>query len=121
MHAAPDFVSLRQVAGAFSLRHTNALIKEIGCTMAEIDSEMEYARRSYCLFEAFATVRAKKPLLCQTPPEVQLHMLQIQSQHAKTRSAADKHLIDSFIEGTIGFEEFDKTMTLELRRALCQL
>ena len=76
--------------------------------------------RSFCLFEAFATVYAGKPLLCQAPrcASKAFAEKQIYSEQATTRSAADKHEIDSFIEGTVGFGEFNDILAAELKRSL---
>jgi len=116
-----DYVSLRQSQpGAFSLRDVRALIKKIDCTIAEIDEDLTWLTRLFCLFEGFVTIQCGAKLLCQAPrgAVAKLREQPIKSANAHSRSSGDKALINSFINDTVGFDELDRRLTEVLQQAL---
>jgi hypothetical protein len=109
-----DYTSLRQCQNDFEPKQVVALVQEIGLTIAEIDEDVEYLKRSFCILELYATFAGGAQLLCQMN-----HMRAILMEHgpqlvdaraAATRSIQDKQLIDGFIESEIGFETFNRTV-----------
>jgi hypothetical protein len=59
-----DYFSLRQCQQDFKPEQVVMLIKEIGKTVAEIDLELVYLRRSFCILEVYATLAGGARLLC---------------------------------------------------------
>jgi hypothetical protein len=59
-----DYFSLRQCQQDFKPEQVVMLIKEIGKTVAEIDLELVYLRRSFCILEVYATLAGNARLLC---------------------------------------------------------
>ena len=85
-------------------------------TLAEIDSELSYLRRSFCILELYATIVGSAKLLCKGEyvPEILSEKLSeqpISAKAAETRRLQDKELIDEFISSSIGFAEFDRVVT----------
>merc|ERR1711933_236124 len=62
-----DFFCLRQCQNDFDVEKIGNLIMDIKCTLLEVDHELEYTRRSFCLIEAFFSVQYGAKLLCVIP------------------------------------------------------
>jgi hypothetical protein len=111
-----DYFSLRQCQNDFKTHQVIALVRHIGMTLAEIDSELSYLRRSFCILELYATIVGGAKLLCKGEyvPEILSEKLSeqpISAKAAETRRLQDKELIDEFISSSIGFAEFDRVVT----------
>jgi hypothetical protein len=110
-----DYFSLRQCVNDFQTTQVVALVKQIGTTIAEIDFDFNYLRRSFCILELYATLVGGGRLVCKTTPSFTVNFAgrSVDAAEASTRRPADKALIDSFIETEIagGFEEFNRVVT----------
>jgi hypothetical protein len=122
-----DYFSLRQCKQDFKPEQVVMLIKEIGKTVAEIDRELVYLRRSFCILEVYATLAGNSQLLCtldqrakdlrrrlgeEEQDEEEGPAQPVSTISASTRDPADKELIDRYIVSTIGFERMDIALTL---------
>jgi hypothetical protein len=109
-----DYFSLRQCVNDFKTKQVIILISEIGTTVAEVDEDLQYLRRSFCILELYATVAGNAHLLCVTAPNGQEDMEKllaeepIDSEAAQTRRAVDKETIDEYIRTVVGFNCLDK-------------
>lgn len=126
-----DFFSLRQTEkGAFDPLEVVTLIARIGWGVLQIDRRWTYATRTFCILEAYATIRAGvtrgSRVQFRTPPVPTLapHVIfcprkvAVDAKASSTRRAEDKALIDSYVEGSIGFDLIDATMTSAIARQL---
>merc|ERR1712039_297529 len=95
----------------------------IGCTLADLDEEFSYLKRTFCLFEVFATAVARdSKLLFVTSLRAEqvkdrLEKEPISSNAAQTRRQEDKEAIDQFIERSIGFPKLDALVTEQILTA----
>ena len=102
------------------------------CTLAEVTSTHagpeRYFSRSFCLFEAYATIEGGgkflvigKDLIVLKRPDGSERLdtltapldspgLRVDSSAARTRRPQDKAAIDDFIRSTIGFESLDQAV-----------
>jgi hypothetical protein len=114
-----DYFVLRQCHNDFDLEAIRRVIRDIGCTMVEIDPTLTYLKRSFCLFEVFATIESKTTLLVavneklsgEAKMKAALSCQPVQSGDACSLYADDKRKIDGFIRSTIGFDALDKSIT----------
>jgi predicted DNA-binding WGR domain protein len=106
---------LRQCRSDFHPPTIQRLVRTQKAFIAEVDGELRYFERSFCLFEVWSAVEAKCTLLCDTHPRTGAHLTSgartIDSAAAKSGDPADKAKIDSMIEATIGFEQLDQLLT----------
>ena len=131
-----DYLTLRQCADTFDLPLIRRVISGIGCTLAEVTSTHagpeRYFLRSFCLFEAYATIEGGGKFLVNGKSLIVLTLhdgserldtvtapldspgLRVDSSAARTRRPQDKAAIDDFIRSTIGFESLDQ----EVMRAM---
>ena len=58
-----DIPSLRQCLSDFDVGKTRELIKDIGCTMVEMDDVVGFLGRSFCIFEIFSTIDGEAEFL----------------------------------------------------------
>jgi hypothetical protein len=111
-----DFFDLRQCQDDFNLALIEKYIGSIGTTICEIDSGRNYFRRTFCLFEVYATVRQKGRLLpfvgtkIFSSMEADELLSRVDSASAKARRKRDKEQIDNFILNLGGFKEFDQVV-----------
>ena len=117
-----DYFSLRQCQSDFNIDRTYALIHSIGLTIVEMDFDLQYLGRSFCLFEAWVTVKTGSKFLVYTPGEPWDKILRAWQgasvvEKARCWSPTDKQTIDSFIRRTVGFEELAKTVHCTLTEA----
>ena len=114
-----DYFVLRQCHDDFNLEAIRRVICDIGCTMVEIDPALAYLKRTFCIFEVFATIKGGAKLLVavseklsgEAKMEAALSLQPVQSAHACSLYANDKRKIDEFIRSTLGFEALDKQIT----------
>ena len=103
----------------FDVRLIRMVIQRIGRTVVELHTYYrEYLARSFCVFEAFATVESGSALLCQLAVSAaQTAAEDLKKQHVDSRAAAtwrseDKMQIDAFIESLEGgFARLDACVT----------
>jgi hypothetical protein len=85
-------------------------------TLAEVDLALDpsYLRRSFCIFEAYATVAAHNELLVHVSRgddekslDAVLDGKPVDCMRAQTRDVLEKHKIDTYIEREIGAEELN--------------
>ena len=88
---------------------------DIGTTLSEIDEDMRYLGRSFCIVELYATVSGEGRLLCNLDWFLAAHLSEhaatVDAKAATTRSTRDKTLIDDFIESDIGFSGLNRVVT----------
>ena len=112
-----DYFVLRQCQDDFNLEAIRTAIKEIGCTLIELDSKRRYLTRAFCIFDTSCAVErrdAKLLVLTQTEPDEMRRALKstpVNSVEAQTSSKEDKQQIDRFICDTFGFAAFDQQVT----------
>lgn len=118
-----DYFTLRQCRPDFDLDQIQLAIKASGCTLAEIDSELDYIGRSFCVFEIYSTVSAQKALLVNVVPPANdddksvdevLDERAVDCLQAQTRDPEDKQKIDRFIS-EVGAETVNAAVTLSIR------
>ena len=103
-----DYFVLRQCKQDFNVDAISAVVREIGCTLAELDSRMRYLTRSFCVFEVFCTAeRSDAKLLVLTEMAAErmrsaLGSMPVNSVAAQTWRGEDKRMIDTFINDTFG-------------------
>ena len=110
-----DCFVLRQCHNDFNLKAIRTVIRDIGCTMVEIDTALAYLKRSFCIFEVFATIESGAKLLVaaneklsgEAKMEAALSRQPVQSAAACSLYADDKRKIDEFISSTLGFDALD--------------
>jgi hypothetical protein len=114
-----DYFTLRQCQRDFDVRLIRMVIQRIGRTVVELHTYCrEYLARSFCVFEAFATVESGSALLCQLAVSAaQTAAEDLKKQHVDSRAAVtwrseDKMQIDAFIESLEGgFARLDACVT----------
>eukprot|EP00928_Gymnodinium_smaydae_P093242 TRINITY_DN77310_c0_g1_i1.p1 TRINITY_DN77310_c0_g1~~TRINITY_DN77310_c0_g1_i1.p1 ORF type:complete len:264 (+),score=31.76 TRINITY_DN77310_c0_g1_i1:76-867(+) len=101
-----DYITLRQCLPDFDLPKVINAIDEIGMTVAHCNPSAEFLRRSFCVFEAFATVKCQKPLLIVFDAQSTMAycargeaLPAVDVKSAQTHSPADKVTIDEYIDG----------------------
>jgi tetratricopeptide (TPR) repeat protein len=112
---------------SFDLKQVGEAIAGIGITVAELDEDWAdasaYLRRTFCLLEAFDTIKGKGQLLVCGPavkdPLTALALARVatdaeknkdivDSRAAQCRHADQKKRIDQFIADSVGFNKLDK-------------
>lgn len=111
-----DFFSLRQCQPDFDVNRIIELIGDIGMTVADIDMEGDYFKRSFCVFELYATVHAGCDLVCSMGRDcfhpAQMQCWPLKAQDATTRSPEDKQQIDRLIQDMDGgFRKLNRVVT----------
>ena len=114
-----DYFTLRQCQRDFDVRLIRLVIQRIGRTVVELHTYIrEYLARSFCVFEAFATVESGSALLCQLAVSAAqtaaegLRKQPVDSRAAATWRSEDKMQIDAFIESVEGgFARLDACVT----------
>jgi hypothetical protein len=93
-------------------------VKTIGKTLAEIDGQMHYLNRPFCILELYETVVSNAELLCYpcvlakgAKLREMLAERPVDAEAATTRNPEDKGLIDDFIRTTTGFERVNMSAT----------
>ena len=87
-----DLASLRQCLKDFDVVKTRKLIKDIGCTLVEMDDVLGFLGRSFCAFEIFSTVDGQAKflpildLVRANHMEVLLKAHPVNVEEAKTRN-----------------------------------
>mmetsp|Transcript_68693 Transcript_68693/g.190132 ORF Transcript_68693/g.190132 Transcript_68693/m.190132 type:complete len:299 (+) Transcript_68693:3-899(+) len=118
-----DFLTLRQNVDDFDLPSILEVIANIGTTLVEMPVEPEqYLSRQFCIFEVFATLSAKKQLLCY-PVEAEqakrnavehagrrLRALAVRSEDAKAYRADEQAEIASCIRENVGHERLNEVV-----------
>jgi hypothetical protein len=83
-------------------------------SVAEIDFDFSYLKRSFCILELYAALVSHGQLICKTTPSFTVYFAgnKVNSAEASTRRPEDKALIDGFIVAEVsgGFEEFDRVV-----------
>jgi hypothetical protein len=134
-----DYFSLRQAVkgGDFDVHAIRQIIQDIGITVAELDYHLGYSRRTFCIFEAWASIHSGATFLCDTFPQTATVLLggvnpydseddidhdpmPIDSKSATTRYPQDKNAIDALIQTTVGFQELDRVVTAGILQSHCQ-
>jgi hypothetical protein len=59
-----DYTTLRQCRPDFTLPRIAAVIKSLGTVLAEVDQQLRYIDRSFCIFEVYAALVASSDLIC---------------------------------------------------------
>jgi hypothetical protein len=103
----------------FKVDAIREVIKEIGCTMVEIDTELVYLTRSFCVFEVLATVEGGAKLLVavgeklsgKAKMESALLARPVDSAAATSLNTEDKQQIDDFVAASVGFEALNTAIT----------
>lgn len=114
-----DYLTLRQCVADFLPQAINALIRDIGCSLIELDQDFDYASRTFCIFEAWASIDSGAKVLCITFPQHKrlLDGSPIDASAAQCRFPSDKALIDALVEASCGFAAVDSMVTEELLSA----
>lgn len=120
-----DYCVLRQCQKDFDVRKVQDVIGQIGCTVVELDTDLGYLTRSFCIMEIYATVHESADLLCFSrglvDKSAELYQAdrigtintaaeKINAAAATTRDENDKRQIDDFIEKTVGFPELNRVV-----------
>jgi hypothetical protein len=125
-----DLFCLRQCQKDFNLGAVISLVKQIGCTVAEIDPDLKYVGRTFCVFEVYASFAGNcKFLALQQLDEKMTESMEegetidayvkrrlktkpVDCASATTRDPQDKEKIDNYIKGLPGgFENVNKDVT----------
>lgn len=104
-----DYFCLRQCQSDFNIPNVLSVVKQIGCTLAEIDAHMDYLSRTWCILELISTIMGDAMLLVAVrlePHELtrKLHATRVDVASATTRNPRDKHAIDKLIADSVGFD-----------------
>merc|ERR1712039_462069 len=107
-----DYFCLRQCQKDFVPEVLVVLIGEVGLLYAQLDDQMDYLTRSFCIFELYAALKTKTTMhICPSADISQLwdykkteqslkDMFQkkpCDAEKARTQKDTDKELIDRFI------------------------
>jgi hypothetical protein len=123
-----DLFALRQCQKDFNLTSVISLVERIGCTVAEIDTDLAYCKRTFCVFEVYASFAGKAKFLAVTPIDSvgggdflsalkdSLEKRPVTSAKATTRDPEDKETIDNYIKKLPGgFGKLDKDVTTAIQ------
>lgn len=124
-----DYLCLRQCHDDFQVDAMTELISDIGCKVACVDPVKACVTRTFTINESWATVKARKKLICQqniTDSKASMRAFlaptnergsslwcgPIDSQKAQTRDPKDKDRIDGFVRSLPrGFAELNDAIT----------
>lgn len=130
-----DYCVLRQCQKDFDIDRVQDIIGRIGCTLVELDNDLSYLKRSFCILEIYATVNEGADLLCfprglidRSAELFQANRIakinraaeQIDAEQATTRALEDKQVIDGFIQNTIGFEKLNDIVGGAIKNGLAR-
>jgi len=124
-----DYFTLCQCKNDFNVERVVKIIEEIGETLVIlnlVDGELPYAKRIFCIFEIYATLKgkAKMTVFSRTPNEVLgvIHGGSIDAKNAEARNAKDKTKISKFIdEMDGGFEALNQEFQAAVQNACGEL
>lgn len=112
-----DFFVLRQCQHDFEVQRIRDVIREIGHTLVEMDENVTYLSRSFCVFEVFASVEGEAEInvWCSEMSRKRnkravmdkIVAIPVKIEDAKARDPEDKARIDEFITESVGFETLD--------------
>eukprot|EP00929_Paragymnodinium_shiwhaense_P102633 TRINITY_DN65843_c0_g1_i1.p1 TRINITY_DN65843_c0_g1~~TRINITY_DN65843_c0_g1_i1.p1 ORF type:complete len:287 (-),score=16.46 TRINITY_DN65843_c0_g1_i1:82-864(-) len=120
-----DYVSLRQCQSDFSLPGVMETIETIGTTLMCLHSDAQsYFKRSFCVFEVFATVAGHGRLMAFVKADVgfvrEMHDSMeedVDVLKAQTRDPADKQAIDAYI-ASVGAQTVNNEVARARRHAM---
>lgn len=99
-----DLTSLRQSQNDVMLAEVLVLISRVGATFAI--NEGDYMKRSFCLFETYATIVTNGELAVSARSTEN-----VKASAAKCHDEATQSSVVTYIEANVGFEVFDEKVS----------